>query len=211
MSGRITAISPQKRNRQRYNVFIDSSYAFSLSEKLAASLNIGDRLKTEDIERLKTEDEQEYAFSRALHYLKFRPRSRQEIRQYLEKKEISPPGIEKAVKKLENYSYIDDAEFARAWIESRKRHRPRGEFALRHELKQKGVSENIIDRMLDGYQEAEHAWKAVSPKLEHWAGLGQLELKKKIYDYLSRRGFSFETCEEMFRKAINTIRTEPSG
>lgn len=211
MSGRITAISPQKRNRQRYNVFIDSSYAFSLSEKLAVSLNIGDRLKPSEIERLKTEDEQEFAFSRALHYLKFRPRSRQEIKQYLEKKGISPPGIEKAVKKLENYSYIDDEQFARSWIESRKRHRPRGEFALRHELKQKGVSENVIDRMLDGYQETEHAWKAVSPKLERWAGLGQLELKKKIYDYLSRRGFSFETCDEVFRKAINTIRTEPSG
>lgn len=141
------------------------------------------------------------AFARSLHFLKYRPRSSHEIRHYLEKKGFSASEVSEAIKRLEQYRYIDDTEFARIWIENRARNRPRGEFALRCELKEKGVPEEIIDSMLADFDEAEPAWKAVSPKLEKWADLEPFELKKKIYDYLRRRGFAFTTCEEVFKRA----------
>ncbi|MCF8025568.1 MAG: RecX family transcriptional regulator [Desulfobacteraceae bacterium] len=202
MNGRITAITPQKRNKRRYNVFIDEAYAFSVSERLAVSLPVGGYLEADEIERLKAEDQREHALSRAMHYLKFRPRSREEVRAFLEKKGFAGTIIADTLKKLENFKYLDDAEFARAWIESRCRHRPRGEFALRHELYQKGVKEVIIDRMLADFQEAEPAWRAVAPKLAQWKKFQPFDLKKKIFDHLRRRGFSFETCEAVYQKVL---------
>ncbi|MFP3980443.1 MAG: RecX family transcriptional regulator [Desulfobacterales bacterium] len=202
MKGRITAITPQKRNKKRYNVFIDADYAFSVSQRLAVSLPVGGYLGPDDIEDLKTEDQREHALSRAMHYLKFRPRSREEVRGFLEKKGFAGSIIADTLKKLEDFKYLDDEEFARAWIESRCRHRPRGEFALRHELFQKGVKETIIDQMLADFQEAEPAWRAVAPKLAQWKNHEPFDLKKKIYEHLRRRGFSFDTCEAVYQKAL---------
>ncbi|MFP4194570.1 MAG: regulatory protein RecX [Desulfobacterales bacterium] len=147
----------------------------------------------------------QYAFSRALHFLKYRPRSRKEVRDYLEKKGFSEAGIADTLKKLERYRYIDDEQFARLWIENRCRNRPRGEFALRRELQQKGIKEEIIDNSLSGFQEKEPAWRAVSPRLGQWALLDRIDLKKKIYEHLRRRGFSFQTCEDVFQSAAERL------
>ncbi|MFP4572564.1 MAG: RecX family transcriptional regulator [Desulfobacterales bacterium] len=205
MSGCITAITPQKKNSNRCSIFIDSAYAFSVSEKIASALRVGEHITDSQIKRLKAEDEPEYAFSRALHYLKYRPRSKKEIREYLEKKRFSEAGIANVLKRLENYRYVDDEQFARLWIENRSRHRPRGEFALRYELIQKGIEETIIDRMLSGFHEKEPAWRAVLPRLKQWEGLDPVNLKKKIYDHLRRRGFSFQTCQDVFEEAVKHL------
>ena len=50
--GKITAITRQKRNKERVNIFIDGSYAFSLAEITAAWLKVGQELSQEDINRL---------------------------------------------------------------------------------------------------------------------------------------------------------------
>jgi len=202
MSPAITAISPQKKNRGRCNIFVDGEYAFSLSEKLAAPLQVGAVLTSEEKQRLLDEDEKQKAFQRCLHYLQYRPRSRAEIIAYLEKKDFSGPAVKNALSRLESYGYIDDEAFARMWIESRCRSRPRGEFALRYELRQKGVNEAIIDRMLADFEETGPAWRAVAPRLSAWAKLDRTELKQKFYQYLNRRGFSWETCQTVWAQAL---------
>lgn len=145
------------------------------------------------------------AFARSLNFLKYRPRSRWEIKHYLEKKGFSPSEISDAIERLEHYRYIDDTEFARIWIENRTRNRPRGQFALRCELKEKGVSEEITEKMLADFDEEEPAWLAVLPRLERWSGLEPIELKKKIYEYLRRRGFAYTTCEQVFKRAAKHL------
>ena len=40
--------------------------------------------------------------------------------------------------------YLDDAAFARTWVESRDRARPRGESALRRELTLKGMARPVF-------------------------------------------------------------------
>ncbi|MFW6283981.1 MAG: RecX family transcriptional regulator, partial [Desulfosalsimonas sp.] len=176
MSQSITAISPQKKNRGRCNIFVDGEYAFSLSEKLAASLQVGAQLGPEEKQRLLSEDQKQKAFEKSLGFLQYRPRSRAEITAYLEKKDFSGPAVQNAVSRLESYGYIDDEAFARMWIESRSRSRPKGEFALRYELRQKGVNEAIIDRMLAGFDETGPAWRAVAPRLSTWAKLDRTQL-----------------------------------
>jgi regulatory protein len=201
MSPSITAISPQKKNRGRCNIFVDGEYAFSLSEKLAAPLCVGAVLTPEEKQRLLSGDEKQKAFDRSLRFLQYRPRSRAEIIAYLEKKEFSAPAVQNAVSRLETYGYIDDAAFARMWIESRSRTRPKGEFALRYELRQKGVDEAIIEQMLSDFEETGPAWRAVAPRLSTWAKLEKPAFRKKFYDYLNRRGFSWQTCQQLWKQA----------
>lgn len=205
MTNRITAISPQKKRTQRFNIYIENEYAFSLSASLAMTLHTESILSDQEIAELKTADEIEQSFSKALFYLTYRPRSTKEIIQYLTKKEFEPPIIEATLKRLQKYNYINDAEFARLWVEDRKRHRPRGLFALRHELKGKGIDEETIQKALLKYNELEPAWRAISARLQGWSSLPEFELKIKTYNFLKQRGFSYETCEETFNRAIKAL------
>jgi regulatory protein len=205
MTGCITAITVQKRNRQRCSIFVDDQYAFSLSQRLAAGLHVGTPLSDEKKQELLAEDEKQRAFERSLYFLGYRPRSRTEILNYLEKKGFSQQASDYAMARLEEYGYVDDMAFARMWIESRSRTRPRGEFGLRHELRQKGVAGSVIDKALAGYEETEPAWRAVKPRLKSWAGLDRTGLRQKIHAHLQRRGFCWQTCEHVYEKVISTL------
>ena len=197
MTRQITAITPGKKNRSRYNIYIDDEYAFSLSSKAAMTLHAGQPVDESRLENLKQEDEREQAFERCLHYLSVRARSRKEIFTYLGKRGFSPDAARSAVSRLEDYGYIDDESFAALWVESRRKHRPRGSFALRCELAEKGVEQKIIDQALAAYDETEAAHRAASKKAARWSGLPERERKAKIYNFLKQRGFSLETCREI--------------
>ncbi len=201
MAGRITAITPQKRNRRRASVFIDGQYAFSLSMATAAALPIGKKLGDDERDALQAADRKEQAFDRALHYLKFRPRSRMEMIRYLKGKGFTAAVIDATLQRLESYQYIDDTAFARFWIDNRQRHRPRGAFGLRCELKEKGIADAVIEDLLADYDENAAAWRAVAPKLHRWADLPSMALKEKIHRFLRQRGFDYTTCEDVFQKA----------
>ena len=80
MTGTITALIAQKRNKDRVNVYLDGEFAFGLAAIEAIRLRQGQVLSDEEIEHLKALDEIERAHERALNLLSYRPRSAQEIR-----------------------------------------------------------------------------------------------------------------------------------
>ncbi|MBS3758890.1 MAG: RecX family transcriptional regulator [Desulfobacterales bacterium] len=199
----ITAVVLQKNRKDRVNVYINDKYTLSLPLWAAGDLKKGDFISQERIDELKYLNENDKAFQRAVSYLAVRPRSRKEIVQHLEKKEFSPEAIENTIQRLESYGYINDAEFARLWVENRLRHRPRGIFGLTFELKQKGIREDIIEDVLNGYDEHSAGWAALSPKLEKWRHLQEIECRRKIYNFLNRRGFSSSTIRDICETVMN--------
>ncbi len=202
MNNIITAIELQKNRKDRVNVYINGGYSFSLPLWEAGSLKKGDSISQSRIDELKYLNEKDKAFQRAVSYLAIRPRSRQEIDQYLNNKGFSPEAVENAIQRLESYEYINDTEFARLWVENRLRHRPRGIFGLTYELKQKGISEDIIEDALTNYDEHAAAWAAIAPKLENWQDLQEMECRRKIYSFLKRRGFSIPTVRDICEAAM---------
>lgn len=198
MADTITAILPQKKNRNRQNIFIDGEYAFSLSDKLAFTLHVGDRLMPDRIAELKKSDEEDRALSKAIHFLKFRPRSRMEITRHLERKGFDDTCINAVICRLESFGYVNDRSFAAAWVDSRERNRPRGKFALQYELSQKGVAEKIVEEVLADYDEESAAHRAVKSRAESLRKLDEKTMKIKLYAFLQRRGFTFETCGKVY-------------
>ena len=197
----ITSITVQKKNRNRFNIFINEAYAFSLNRELTATLKPREQLTKEKIEDLKQADEQDTAYSRALFYLGFRSRSRMEIERYLKKKKFPPEAVMSTLSRLEANKYINDSDFARLWIENRCRFKPKGRYALIRELREKGIDEQIIKETLKDFDELESAWAAVTPRLNRLKKLERNEFNKKIYSFLSYRGFGYHTCKEVCEQA----------
>lgn len=132
----------------------------------------------------------------AYRFLSYRQRTRQEIEQRLKKKKFTPRVINKTVAYLSEINYINDEDFAKFWIRSKIESNPCGWSFLRYQLRQKGITEQIIARVISDfsaqYDEVDVAKRLLSSRRSRYKCLEPLKLKKRLYDYLRRRGFSHE-------------------
>ena len=116
---KITALQAQKRNPQRVNVFIDGEFAFGLSRITAAWLSIGQVIDHEKIRELQAADEKEVAYQKALHFLSYRSRSENEVRNNLRKHNFSDEVIPEVLDRLRQNHLVNDLDFAQSWVENR--------------------------------------------------------------------------------------------
>ena len=143
----------------------------------------------------KSTDELKKAKNYAFLLLKFRPRSEKEIYQRLKNKKFNEEIIKNTVAFLKDKEFIDDNYFAKDWIQSRIK-RPLGLGRLRAELKVKGVDKEIIDSQIEeikkDYAEEDIVKAIAKAKISKLKGIEPLKAKRRILDYLLRRGFSAE-------------------
>ena len=191
MAGTITRLEVQKRNKERVNVYLDDEFAFGMPLLLAAALRKGQRLNDAQIAALREQDGIEKAYDRALNYLSYRARSEREIRTYLRRKDVSDDVAEEIMARLRRVGLVDDAAFASLWVRNRQATSPRGERALRQELWQKGIARDVVDEALTDLDETGQALAAARPRAHRLAGLEAAEFRKKLTDFLLRRGFSY--------------------
>jgi regulatory protein len=207
---KITAIESQKRNPNRVNIYLDDQFAFGLSRMVAAWLQAGQTISEEKIAALQEEDAREVAIQKALHFLSYRARSFEEVRKNLEKHEIPEPVIQNTLERLQNAGLLNDHDFARTWVENRNTFRPRGRRALRMELRQKGLSESVIETTLDEMTDEEALALAAARKyVRKLKGLAWQDFRNKLGGFLGRRGFPYEVIASATRQVWQE--EHPSG
>jgi regulatory protein len=167
----------------------------------------------------------------AAAFLAVRPRSVDETRRRLRHLGYPAALIEVVIDRLRAYGYLDDASFARAWVESRDRARPRGESALRRELTLKGIDRELIAAVLAGRDDevAEPARDVdgvegsflpptadESRSADEVAGRRLIarrssalaresdprRRRQKVYALLARNGFSPDVCARLSSEAV---------
>ncbi len=208
MSSTITDFTYQKRDRNRVNVFLDGEYAFSVSIMAAGKLRTGQHLDNNEIKRLKKDYDQHVGYNKAVGYLARSPRSIMEISRYLQNKGYTKDTVSTIVDLLKDKKYLNDEEFARLFVENRERFSPRSAFALRVELRQKGVDHEVIDHTLLNIDEKASAWSAIETKIHRWKVLPETKFKHKVMGLLSRRGFNYDISLITYEKALNIAISE---
>lgn len=195
--GKITALSVQKRNRERVNVYIDDEFAFGLAYVAAARLRVGQELSPDEINALQSQDTIEKAKDNAYRLISLRPRSIAEIQRSLKKKGYDPEVIEQVINRLVELDFLNDETFAQYWVEQRDTFKPRSHMALRQELQQKGISRSIIDEAITASDETTAARTAAEKKARQLARYQEDEFKKKLGQFLQRRGFRYALIKEI--------------
>ncbi len=209
----VTALVAQKKNPDRVNVYLDGKFAFGLAAIEAVRLRRGQVLTEADIERLQAADDVEKAREKALRFLSNRPRSEWEMRQNLRKAGYGDEAIDRVLERLRGVGLVDDAAFVRYWIDNRAQFKPKGEAALRQELRRKGVDREVIDTVLEesGHAEDRAAIQAAVAKADRYRQLPREEFAQKLGAYLARRGFDYETVREAVQAAWQAMHAdEPS-
>ena len=205
---KITAIDVQKRTPNRVNVHLDGEFAFGLARIVAAWLRVGQELSDEKIEQLQAEDARERAFQQAMLFLSYRARSEAEIRQNLRKHEIPDPVIEQTLERLRQEGLANDHQFARAWVENRSTFRPRSRRLMAMELRQKGLNDEAVASAVAHVDDEGLAYEAAQKKVARYKHLEWNEFRKKLSDFLARRGFSYSVVAPVVTRIWNEAHTD---
>ena len=167
-------------------------------------------------ERRAAVDDPAVVLEAAARFLEARSRSVAEVRRRLADAGYRPELVEGAITRLSELGMLDDDTFARSWVESRDRARPRGERAIREELRLKGIERATVDVVLEerrtaaaGPDDATGDEGARSPDrraaerllAKHDRALARVtdprQRRQRAYALLARNGFDPETCREV--------------
>lgn len=204
MSVYITKITTQKKNKERYNIFLDKGhgeeYGFSVDQDVLIKFQLkkGKQLDDFELEDIFFEDEIKKAFQLAVHYLSYKMRSTKEVTDYLAKKDVEEPIIREVLFKLEHYRYIDDEEYAHAYVRTQKNTTDKGPEIIKNELTGKGISAHLIIESLKQYSESEQIGtltKVCAKFLNKDKKLSERQQKVKLEQLCIRKGFPLSLLE----------------
>ncbi len=200
MGKKITKIDQQKKKKNRVNIYIDGEFALGLYKDTVIKYHLYENkeITPEEIFSIKKFEEFTDAKEKVLNFISYRERSRKEIKDYLSNKGISLVITNKVLNDLENANLIDDRRFAVVWIKNRNKINPKGNFVLKMELKEKGIEENEIEKLLEDVDEKENVRKVLNKAVKKYGE--KISSKKKILGYLQRRGFSINTVIEVLNE-----------
>ena len=189
---KITAIKQQVKRADRYSIYLDGKYSFSLGEGelLKLGLHTGQELTEEELGNYQEESSFGKWFDKTLNLLSYRLRSEWELRDYLKRKDCPPEITERILNKLCINGYVNDEQFARRWVENRRLLKATSRRRLAQELKQKRISSEIIDKVLaadkDEVDEREVLKELVEKKRARYPD------QTKLMQYLARQGYNYD-------------------
>jgi regulatory protein len=194
--GTITALRSNDRKKQT-DVFIDGLFSFAIATELAITnrLEVDRQLSVGQIKELKEADLQHSCLDAASHFLSYRPRSEKEVRQRLRRRGFNGKIIDEVILKLRERRLIDDAAFSEYWRNNRLSFSPRSVRQIKLELRQKGVATETADEAVKDLDDDNSVYEAGLRKARRLSRLDYDDFRRRLYDYLRRRGFNYENVK----------------
>lgn len=196
---KLTAIQAQKNRADRFSIFIDGKYSFSLSADslLKSGLIKGQDLSKNDLIKLKKRAESDMVWQRLWAYALRRQRSKKELSNYLRLKGISDKKTSVLLNKLEDKGLINDKALAQAIISSAGLRRPQSKLKLRYHLKKRGISDELIN---DSIKRAVPDSQALIRFINQKKLLNRYQDKTKLMRYLAAQGYNYEDIKEAIKQ-----------
>lgn len=198
---RITKITRQKR-RGRFNIFLNEEYSFSVTENTLINfrLTLGEVISDSLLQNIKSDDELNYAYQKAVNYLSHYLRSKFEVKNKLVELDVSSKVIEEVIVKLINNNLIDDQEYATSYVNTSIRSGNKGPAVIRQYLKSKKIEETIINKAIETFDEQQQ-FKVVenlANKLQNRSdNTSFINKKNKIKKTLLSKGFSYTVVNDV--------------
>lgn len=136
--------------------------------------------------------------------------TRAELTRRLRDRGAPPEVAADVVDDLAGRGYLDDAAFARHWVETRSA-RGYGAARLRAELRHRGVASDLIDAALGGLSTARALDKARAVAARRLPALRRVDADRaaaRLRDHLLRRGYSAAVVARVLRETLGARSTD---
>ena len=208
--GTITEISVQKKNKNRCNIYIDNVFAFAVSNELIykENLKIGMIIDEEKLKKIAYEENLINCKETALKIIERSYKTKKEMIKRLLEKGYALEEINETLKFLEEYNFINDESYAKAFINDRTK--TQGKQKIKYALKNKGVSDEIIEEELSKLDMEKEKENANILALKKYSILIKREsdkykLKEKIIRFLISRGYDYEVAKDAVNETLKSV------
>ena len=190
-----------RERRGKARVFVDGEFWAEIDAGVAAErgLREGVELSGAELEGIRVAGERALAMGRALNLLGYRARSEGEVRERLRRYGFAEETGGAVVGRLRELGYLDDEEFAR--LKAREKARRYGPRRVSVELRKSGVDAEVaagaVEETFAGTDELAAALSAAERR---YNGEGSDAEARRVYGFLTRRGYSAEVCAEVARR-----------
>ena len=194
---KITKLEVHKNDKNRVNLYVDDEFYSGIPAELVylEHLKTGLEIDEKDLKKIIFENEKSKAMSRVTKYIGSSLKTQKQIRDYLRKKEYSDDTIEFVMSKLVEYNYIDDKKYAQAYVLTYGK--KYGKLKLISQLKIKGVSEEIIECVLED-NKVDSIESVASKYLKN--KVMSYEVCQKLFRFLYSRGYEFDEINSYINK-----------
>lgn len=204
----------KKRTKDWYVIYLnDGREVLSYIDFiLKFKIKTGKHLTEEEISEIKSISDLILAKETAYKFLSYKPRTQKEVEDKLRQKGFTQDIISKVIEDIKRYGFINDIEYARNFVLNRTKSKSLGKIALKQSLLLKGIPNEIIEQVLEEREnlidEFEIAFELARKKLKLLKSSkkkkrNENELKRKIYEFLTRRGFTWETIGRVIDKIFD--------
>jgi regulatory protein len=202
----ITQIEPQQRNKQRRSIYLEGEFAFGLDEELVLKFGLheGDLIDESELLAIIQAEEKKGAKDTAVRFLSYRSRSEKEVRDKLFSKGFSEDTVESVLAELKQARLVDDVQFAMAFVHDKMILNPMGPLLIHRDLKQAGLADSVIELAVEeAFREKtmfEIALELAQKKIRQLQSPDGLKTKKRLTDFLYRRGFDWDITREVLEQ-----------
>ena len=193
----ITSITAQAKDKTRCNVYVDGRFCCGLTVETVVKnrLKVGQSVSPEQLAEMQLESEKNTALDKALTHLSTTRKTKKQIREFLQKKGFLPAVIDYVIEKLRDYGFLNDGEYAEAYVEQAAKRK--GGRLIRMELRSKGVTDAEIDGALGGLDEQTELQTAIALLQKYMRGkTADVQTLQKAYRHLMSKGFSCDVAKE---------------
>jgi len=170
-------------------------------------LQTGMDLDEKQLHDIRLADQKRKSLQKALQLISIRPRSTGELRDRFKREGYFEETIESSLSYLQDNGYLNDELFAERFAKSKLQKKDMGETALRFELYKKGLSKQIIEKVITQiYAESPPLGMAITAakkKLRAIRITDPIKKRQKLYQFLAQRGFSAEVILRVIAELLN--------
>lgn len=151
-------------------------------------------------------DPEQVARTICLQQLTLAPRTRAQLEEVLARRDVPDVVAQRVLDRFTEVGLVDDAAYAEAWVRSRHAGRGLARRALAHELRQRGVDDEVAAEAvdtLDPEQERDTARRLVERKAAAMRGLDRAVATRRLVGMLARKGYSSGTAFTVVRDVLN--------
>ncbi|SCT20677.1 recombination regulator RecX [Staphylococcus caeli] len=197
---KITKIEVQKKNKERFNLYLDGAFEMGIDIDTYVHFNLkkDQIVDAQEMEKIQNYDQYRQAINAAIQYLSYRKRTDHEVIQHLQKKEISETVIAKVIEYCHAQRLIDHEDYANSLKNTMILTTDKGPGIFRQKMRDAGVEQHIIDKYADKYeseQPLEDIVKVANKILKQKKG-PTVKRKEKLTQSLLQKGYSFEIIKE---------------
>lgn len=212
LPGAISSISVQKKNKERYSIFVNEEFLIGVAEQTLLKFNLakGDTITPQLFRKLQREEGRFKVKSYFLKLLGRRDHSRKELFLKAIKKDYPKDVINSVLDELQEKGFINDSGFADKFASDKARLNKWGPAKIKAHLLKKGVDKTNAEKSIRKAFEEEDLKETflhlvLKRKRRFLREEDPYKRKKKVFDHLARKGYRPSSIYEHIESLMKAI------